>query len=170
MSQDDIAVIHDSSITEHGDNVASSSSQQGGADAIIQIPEEQSQPTPVVKVNPRYLLQTQDTLTPRELDDVTTVFKQFEIGLREGCINVKVGNIKIVRELFFSIYFQDLHTALESLGVQVMEQEVIDMTNAIARDGLVFFPEFCSVVLKKFREEDEDQFAQILFKVETSII
>lgn len=44
------------------------------------------------------------------------------------------------------------------------------MTNAIARDGLVFFPEFCSVVLKKFREEDEDQFAQILFKVETSII
>ena len=46
-----------------------------------------------------------------------------------------------------------------------MEQEVIDMTNAIARDGLVFFPEFCAVVLKKFREEDEDQFAQILFKV-----
>ena len=47
-----------------------------------------------------------------------------------------------------------------------MEQEVIDMTNAIARDGLVFFPEFCAVVLKKFREEDEDQFAQILFKVQ----
>ena len=32
-----------------------------------------------------------------------------------------------------------------------MEQEVIDMTNAIARDGLVFFPDFCSVVLMKFR-------------------
>ena len=31
MSQEDIAVIHDSSITELGDNVASSSSQQGGA-------------------------------------------------------------------------------------------------------------------------------------------
>ena len=104
MSQDDIAVIHDCSITEHGDNVASSSSQQGGADAIIQIPEEQLQPTPVVKVNPRYLLQTQDTLTPRELDDVTTVFKQFEIGLREGCINVKVGNMKIVREMSFNLF------------------------------------------------------------------
>ena len=99
MSQEDIAVIH-----EHGDNVASSSSQQGGADAIIQIPEEQSQPTPVVKVNSRYLLQTQDTLTPRELDDVTTVFKQFEIGLREGCINVKVGNMKIVREMIFNLF------------------------------------------------------------------
>ena len=32
-----------------------------------------------------------------------------------------------------------------------MEQEVIDMTNAIARDGLVYFPDFCSVVLMKFR-------------------
>ena len=32
------------------------------------------------------------------------------------------------------------------------------------RNGLVFFPEFCAVVLKKFREEDEEQFAQIMFK------
>ena len=39
------------------------------------------------------------------------------------------------------------------------------MTNAIAKDGLVFFPEFCSVCLKKFREDDEDQFAQVLFKL-----
>ena len=42
---------------------------------------------------------------------------------------------------------------------------MIDMTNAIARDGLVFFPEFCSVCLKKLREDDEEQFAQIVFKV-----
>ena len=48
-----------------------------------------------------------------------------------------------------------------------MEQEVIDMTNAIARDGLVFFPEFCSVCLRKLREDDEEQFAQIVFKVTT---
>ena len=108
MSQDDIAVIHDSS-----------SSQQGGADAIIQIPEEQSQPPPVVKVNPRYLLQTQDTLTPRELDDVTTVFKQFEIGLREGCINVKVRNIKIVRVMIKNDcqYISRTCTLLSSLWV-----------------------------------------------------
>ena len=39
------------------------------------------------------------------------------------------------------------------------------MTNTIARNGLVYFPEFCAVVLKKFREEDEEQFAQIMFKV-----
>ena len=48
-----------------------------------------------------------------------------------------------------------------------MEQEVIDMTNAIAREGLVFFPEFCSVCLRKLREDDEEQFAQIVFKVTT---
>ena len=52
-----------------------------------------------------------------------------------------------------------------SLGLNMMEQEVIDMTNTIARNGLVYFPEFCAVVLKKFREEDEEQFSQIMFKV-----
>ena len=49
--------------------------------------------------------------------------------------------------------------------VEVMEQEVSDVINAIARDSKVFFPEFCSVVLRKLREEDEDQLAQFLFKV-----
>ena len=52
-----------------------------------------------------------------------------------------------------------------SLGLNMMEQEVIDMTNTVARNGLVYFPEFCAVVLKKFREEDEEQFSQIMFKV-----
>jgi hypothetical protein len=33
------------------------------------------------------------------------------------------------------------------------------------QDGLIFFPEFCRVVLRKFREEDEEQFAQVMFKV-----
>ena len=46
-----------------------------------------------------------------------------------------------------------------------MEQEVIDMTNTIARNGLIFFPEFCQIVLKKFREDDESEFAQVMFKV-----
>ena len=72
------------------------------------------------------------------------------------------------RGLDFNFFHQNLHRALESLGLKVkydrlnfrrencyklkvMEQEVIDMTNAIARDGLVYFPDFCSVVLMKFR-------------------
>jgi Ca2+-binding EF-hand superfamily protein len=60
---------------------------------------------------------------------------------------------------------KDLHRALVSLGLNILEQEVIDMTNTVARNGLVFFPEFSKVVLKKFREDDEEQFAQVMFKV-----
>ena len=52
-----------------------------------------------------------------------------------------------------------------SLGLNILEQEVIDMTNTVARNGLVFFPEFCKVVLKKFREDNEEEFAQVMFKV-----
>ena len=52
-----------------------------------------------------------------------------------------------------------------SLGLNLMEQEVIDMTNTVARNGLVYFPEFCEVVLMKFREDDEEKFSQCMFKV-----
>ena len=39
------------------------------------------------------------------------------------------------------------------------------MTNTVARNGLVFFPEFCNVVLRKFREDNEEEFAEVMFKV-----
>ena len=43
------------------------------------------------KVSERTELETaEDSLTSRELDDVTTVFRQYETGLRGGCISVKV--------------------------------------------------------------------------------
>jgi Ca2+-binding EF-hand superfamily protein len=47
--------------------------------------------------------------------------------------------------------------ALVNLGLNILDQEVIDMTNTVAKNGLVFFPEFCKVVLRKFREDDEEQ-------------
>ena len=59
--------------------------------------------------------------------------------------------------------------ALKSLGMNTMEQEVIDMTNTVARNGLIFFPEFCQIVLKRFREENEEEFAQVMFKVKSSV-
>ena len=61
--------------------------------------------------------------------------------------------------------FKDLLPALVALGLNIMEQEVVDMTNTLARNGLVYFPEFCKVVLDKFREDDDEQFAQVMFKV-----
>jgi hypothetical protein len=41
---------------------------------------------------------------------------------------------------------------------------------AVQQDGLIFFPEFCRVVLRKFREEDEEQFAQVMFKVSSKLL
>ena len=51
------------------------------------------------------------------------------------------------------------------LGVNIMEQECIDMTNEVAKNGHIYFPEFCRIVLRKFREDDDEQFAQVMFKV-----
>ena len=75
-----------------------------------------------------------------------------------------VLNLKTTGKLIcFS--FKDLLPALVALGLNIMEQEVVDMTNTLAKNGLVYFPEFCRVVLAKFREDDDEQFAQVMFKV-----
>lgn len=49
------------------------------------------------------------------------------------------------------------------------KQEIVDVTNEIARNGLIFFPEFCEVVLARFRAEDEEAFRQNMFKVNKNI-
>ena len=64
-----------------------------------------------------------------------------------------------------SFLAQDLLPAMKSLGLSPMEQEVVDLTNNIVKDGFIYFPEFCKTILKKFREEDEELFSQDMFKV-----
>ncbi len=71
---------------------------------------------------------------------VTSVFRQYETGLREGVIDVKVllffiFNYHNLRKLIKKNLnnLQDLHTALMALGLNPLEQEVIDMTNEVAR-------------------------------------
>ena len=56
-------------------------------------------------------------------------------------------------------------SALHSLGISPTEQEVIDMQNEVERKGKIFFPDFCKLSLRKFREFDENNFRQELFKV-----
>ena len=51
------------------------------------------------------------------------------------------------------------------LGLNPMEQEIIDLTNKIARNGLIYFPEFCRIVHQRFRGQDEEVFRQNMFKV-----
>ena len=65
----------------------------------------------------------------------------------------------------FVFLFQDLLAAMKMLGLNPMEQEIVDLTNEIAKNGLIYFPEFCRIVHKRFRDEDEEAFRQNMFKV-----
>ena len=42
---------------------------------------------------------------------------------------------------------------------------MLDLTNEIARNGFIYFPEFCKIVTKKYRDEDQEVFRQNMFKV-----
>ena len=62
---------------------------------------------------------------------------------------------------------QDLHRAMQRLGLNPTEQEVVDIPNQIARKGLIYFPDFCQVILERFRQSsaEEEDFRQMIFKV-----
>ena len=61
-------------------------------------------------------------------------------------------------------YWQDLHAAMKMLGLNPMEQEIVDLTNTITRNGFIYFPAFCKIVLNRWREVDEEVFWQNMFK------
>ena len=54
---------------------------------------------------------------------------------------------------------------MKSLGLSPTEQEVVDMQCEVEKKGRIFFPDFCKLCLRKFREFDEENFRQELFKV-----
>ena len=60
---------------------------------------------------------------------------------------------------------KDVLSAMKALGLNPAEQETIDMTNEVGCNGLVYFPDFCKIVLRKYREEDKELLNQALFKV-----
>ena len=62
---------------------------------------------------------------------------------------------------------QDLQKAMQMVGLNPTEQEVVDIPNELARAGLIYFPDFCSVVLERLRQpkEEEENFYQCMFKV-----
>ena len=91
----------------------------------------------------------EDSLTDMELEAVTAVFRQFETGVREASINAK-----------------DLLPALKCLGLNTLEQEIMDLINSAgSRDGLIYFPEFSQIVLNRYRRESQLEFNKIIFKV-----
>ena len=54
---------------------------------------------------------------------------------------------------------------MKALGLNPGEQEMIDMTNEVNINGLIYYPDFCKLVLRKYREENRDSLNQALFKV-----
>ena len=56
-------------------------------------------------------------------------------------------------------------SAMKALGLNPAEQEMIDMTNEVASNGLVYFPDFCKLVLRKYREDNKELLNQTFFKV-----
>ena len=60
--------------------------------------------------------------------------------------------------------------AMKSLGLNPAEQETIDMTNEVGSNGRVYFPDFCKIVLRKYREDSKELLNQALFKVIIQII
>ena len=68
-------------------------------------------------------------------------------------------------ELLLIMLLKDLTAALKMLGLNPLEQEVLDMTNEIAKEGFIYFPQFCMAVHRLYREDNEELFKQNLFKV-----
>ena len=55
---------------------------------------------------------------------------------------------------------------MKMLGLNPSDQELLDIPNKIARDGLIFYPDFCQLCLEYFRQEErEEEFRKNLLKV-----
>ena len=55
---------------------------------------------------------------------------------------------------------------IKMLGLKPMEQEINDLTNKIVKNGFIYFPEFFQVIHEQYRHDDEEIFAQNMFKVD----
>ena len=65
-----------------------------------------------------------------------------------------------------NVFSKDVLSAMKALGLNPAEQETVDMTNEVGCNGLVYFPDFCKIVLRKYREDDKELLNQALFKVQ----
>ena len=59
---------------------------------------------------------------------------------------------------------QDLQQAMKDLGLNPTESEIQDLINEVERNGHIYYPAFCKVIMRKFREEPEEAFRQELFR------
>ena len=55
--------------------------------------------------------------------------------------------------------------AMKALGLNPTETEIQDLINEVERNGFIYYPAFCRVIMRKLREDDEENFRRELFRV-----
>ena len=129
-------------------------------------------------------------LTERELECITTVFRSFETGLRGATIQPSVRFSKQFHTFYLFLYcrtctqqwrcwaWTQLNRRLWIFQTILPSKRILTLwhcdpiSSCISRKGLIYFPDFCQLVLKRFRnsEEQEENFKQNMFKVWTKSV
>lgn len=50
---------------------------------------------------------------------------------------------------------------MHKLGLNPTETEIQDLINEIEYNGLIYYPDFCKVIMRKLREDDDENFHQV---------
>ena len=53
---------------------------------------------------------------------------------------------------------------MKQLGLNPTETEIQDLINEVERNGFIYYPAFCKIIMRKFREDPEETFHQELFR------
>jgi Ca2+-binding EF-hand superfamily protein len=53
---------------------------------------------------------------------------------------------------------QDLAEAMKKLGLNPTETEIQDLINEVEVGGVIYYPSFCKVIMRKLRDDDEEHF------------
>ena len=53
---------------------------------------------------------------------------------------------------------------MKDLGLNPTESEIQDLINEVERNGYIYYPAFCKIIMRKFRDEPEEAFRQELFR------
>ena len=101
MSQQDQAKDQLQDISQDKVDLVATISESGAVETVVNIPEDHLPEESTNVFQSKHgqkdtKSQGNDCLTQKELEDVTTVFRHYEIGLRGGCIDVKVLMVDVV--------------------------------------------------------------------------
>ncbi len=53
---------------------------------------------------------------------------------------------------------------MKALGLNPTETEIQDLINEVERNGFIYYPAFCRVIMRKLRDDDEENFRRELFR------